>query len=108
MAVDYNKLIDDLKVGKELAKNASQGEDGGSANLDFVYLKLKGAREKKVKEAFEKAGLDTHKTRYFGIPVYSVNGISGGQGNANVRATEAMKKYLDGEGWDVGIIYILD
>lgn len=108
MKIDWNKLVDDLKVAKSLAEEASKGEDGGTCNLDFVYIKLPRAREKKVQEVFESAGLRTYKFSYYGGTYYSIGGIRGGQGNANVRSTSAVREYLQQQGWDVGIVYIMN
>lgn len=108
MKFDWNKLVADLKVAKGLAEEASKGEDGGTANLDYVYIKLPRARESKVQKVFEEAGLRTYKGERFGIAHYSIGGIRGGQGNANVRATEAVRAYLQQQGWEVGIVYIMD
>lgn len=47
MTIDWNKLVDDLKIAKGIAEEASKGEDGGTANLDYVYIKLPRAREKR-------------------------------------------------------------
>lgn len=108
MAIDWNKLVDDLKTAKRIAEEVSKGEDGGTANLDYVYIELPRAREKKVQEIFEKAGLYTRKRTWYGGTHFSIGGIRGGQGNANVRATEAVRDYMKSQGWDVGIICIAD
>jgi hypothetical protein len=108
LKIDWAKLTEDLKVAKSLAEEALKGEDGGTCNMDYVYIKLPRARGKKVIEVFEAVGLRTSKRNYYGGVHYSVGGIRGGQGNANVRATNAVKKYLVEQGWDVGIIYIMD
>ena len=106
---NWNKLIEDLKVAKKLAREASKWEDGGTANLDYVYIRLPYARERKVKEVLEEAGLYVSKVShpYYGMH-FKIVGVCGGQGNANIRANNAVKDYLKSQGWEVGIIYITD
>ena len=106
--VDWDKLVEDLKIGKELAELAAQGEDGGSANLDTVYIRLPRQRESKVMKAFEKAGLRAMKRNYLGSVIYIIDGIRCGIGNSNYRATQAMYKYLKEQGWDVSVLYTVD
>lgn len=54
------------------------------------------------------AGLYTYKRTWYGGTHFSIGGIRGGQGNANVRATVAVRDYMKSQGWDVGIICIAD
>ncbi len=107
MKYDYKKLTEDLKRAKEAGMIASKGEDGGTANLDRVTLRLPGAREQKVIEAFEAAGLYTSgRTEWIGLR-YFING-PGGQGNSRVRANEAMRKVLEEAGYNVLIYHQMD
>ncbi|WP_315793214.1 hypothetical protein [Paenibacillus sp. BIC5C1] len=56
--MNYTKLTDDLKQAQKAVTEAVAGtKDGGTANLDKVFLILPRAREVKVLEAI-KAALD--------------------------------------------------
>ncbi len=107
MKYDYKKLTEDLVQAKAAGEVAARGEDGGTANLDRITIKLLGAREQKVIEAVEAAGLHTMgKTEWIG-PRYFISG-PGGQGNSRVRANEAMRKVLEEAGYNVLIFHKMD
>lgn len=54
----YEKLTADLLIANQAASEAIKNKsDGGTANLDAVFLTIKGARETLVLEAIKKAGL---------------------------------------------------
>lgn len=102
MAVNYQKLTEDLIKARIAAEEVGKGEDGGSANLDTLTIKLSRAREEKVKEAARNAGLSASKVdwlgpRFFVFPPRSCCG----QGNSRVRATEAMHRALKEAGYEV-------
>jgi hypothetical protein len=98
--IDYKKLTANLIKAKEAAEEAAKGEDGGSANLDTMTIKLPRANEKKVIEAVQAAGLHASKINWIGLR-YFIYPPACGQGNSRVRATEAMKKVMQEAGWDV-------
>lgn len=106
--IDHNKLIEDLKIGKQLAEVAAQGDDGGTCNLDAVYIKLDRTPEKVAQDWFKQAGLHTYKTTVYGAKVFFIGGFSSGQADSNYRAVEALYKYLRECGWDVGVWYQMD
>lgn len=107
MATDYKKLTEDLIKAKLAGEEAAKGEDGGTANLDTMTLKLPRANEKKVIEAVKKAGLYTSgRSEWLGSR-YFISG-PGGQGNSRNRAVEAMSKVMRDAGWDVLIYYQMD
>lgn len=108
MATDYKKLTEDLIKAKEAAIEAAKGNDGGTANLDTMTLKLPGARESKVIEAVEAAGLYTSgRSEWLGIR-YFIPPPTGGQGNARNRAVEAMAKVMKEAGWNELTYYQMD
>lgn len=106
--MDYKKLTEDLKQAKELARIASQGEDGGTANLDSFVLRLPRVRESKVLEAIKEAGCYCRKkTDWFGA-CYFISCGYGGQGNAQTRAVTAMEKFMTKQGYKADIFYKVD
>lgn len=106
--MDYKKLTEDLKQAKELARIASQGEDGGTANLDSFVLRLPRVRESKVLEAIKEAGCYCRgKTDWFGA-CYFISCGYGGQGNAQTRAVTAMEKLMTKQGYKADIFYKVD
>ncbi|OZV12289.1 hypothetical protein CIW83_09320 [Tissierella sp. P1] len=107
MDTDYKKLTEDLIQARLAAEKAAEGEDGGTANLDTMTIKLPRANEKKVIEAVKKAGLYTRGRRDWLGPRYFISG-PGGQGNSNTRAVEAMTKVMREAGWNVLIYYQMD
>lgn len=107
MATDYKKLTEDLIQARLAAEKAAKGDDGGSANLDTMTIKLLNAREKKVVDAISKAGLRCAKTDWLG-PRYFIYPSKCGQGNSRNRAVEAMTEVMEKAGWDVLIFYQMD
>ncbi|MBU2701115.1 hypothetical protein Ga0466249_002226 [Sporomusaceae bacterium BoRhaA] len=109
MKIDYEKLLVDLKKAKVAAiEAAGLGDDGGTANLDSLVLRLPGAREKKVLEVIRTAGLYCREKGEWLGPCYFISHGCGGQGNRNTRAVEAMDKSLEAAGWHTGIYYRMD
>ena len=109
MKIDFEKLLVDLQKAHIAAKEAAKsGNDGGTANLDSLALRLPRARETKVLEVIRDADLYCrHKSNWLG-PCYFISHGCGGQGDRNTRAVEAMKKSLTTDGWDVMIYYQMD
>lgn len=107
MAINYLKLTDDLIKAKNACMESAKGEDGGSANLDTLYLSIPRAREEKVIEAIKHAGLHGKKTAYYGTK-YFIYPVGVGQGNSRYRGVQAMKRIMASEGWDVNVFYKTD
>lgn len=106
--IDFDKLVQDLIVGKQIAEYAAQGDDGGSCNLDHVYIHIPKIREATVKNEFLRAGLHANKSTYWGSPAYAIGGFKSGQGDSNYRAVQALYEYLKKCNWDVGVWYQMD
>ena len=107
----YTKITNDLKLSDELASKAIEGcDDGGSANLDFVLLKLPYLREAKVVEAITNAGLYCFGKSDFGYlgTGYSITPNGVGQGNTRSIGVEVMCDSLKELGYDATIVYIAD
>lgn len=107
MATDYKKLTEDLIRARLAAEEAAKGEDGGTANLDTMTISLPHARENKVIEAVEKAGLSCSKIDWLG-PRYFIYPPKCGQGNSRYRAVQAMAKVMREAGYDVLVYYQVD
>lgn len=106
--MDYKKLQDTLKKAREASIEAGKGEDGGTANLDCVFLRLPHARGDKVLEAIRNAGLYCRKkTKWMGVG-YMISPVGCGIANSRARAMEAMKKVLEDNGYDVTGYYQMD
>lgn len=101
MATDYKKLTEDLIKARLAAEEAANGEDGGTANLDTMTIKLPRANEKKVIEAVRAAGLYTRGRREWIGPRFFISPPPCGQGDSRVRATRAMANVMREAGWDV-------
>jgi hypothetical protein len=98
--MDYKKLAEDLIKARLAAEEAAKGEDGGTANLDTMTIRLHRANEKKVIEAVKAAGLHTLGKRQWLGPCYFIGPPNCGQGNSRVRATEAMEKVMKEAGYE--------
>lgn len=96
------KLTEDLKAANQVASKAIEGmNDGGSANLDCVFLRVMRIRESKVLEAIRNAGLYCRKkTKWIGQG-YMIRPTGTGQGDTNYVAVRTMTAYLRDRGWDV-------
>ena len=99
--MDYKKLTEDLIKARLAAEEAGKGEDGGTANLDTMTLRLPRANEKKVIEAVKAAGLHTQGRSERIGPCYFIGPPACGQGNSRVRATKAMHKVMEDAGYYV-------
>ena len=99
--MNYKKLTEDLIKAKLTAIEAGKGEDGGTANLDTMTIRLPQEIEKKVIEAVKAAGLYTSGRNNWIGPCYFIGPPPCGQGNARVRATEAMHKVMKEAGYEV-------
>lgn len=98
--IDYKKLTADLIKARVAAEEAAKGEDGGTANLDTMTIKLPNAFEASVLKAVKAAGLYASKRKWLGSR-YFIYPPKCGQGNSRVRATEAMRNVMREAGWDV-------
>ncbi|NVZ45090.1 hypothetical protein HX780_06540 [Pseudomonas tolaasii] len=94
-----------LEAGKEAA--AAAPDDGGSANLDCVYLcDLKGIREKTLHGAGIEGHMQpasTYRSRGFHLPA-----PFSGQGNRRYAGVQAMSKSLTADGVPHSIRYQMD
>ncbi|WP_454839649.1 hypothetical protein [Pseudomonas hormoni] len=93
-----------IEVGKATAEAAP--DDGGSANLDRVYIRVGLLRE----ATLDKAGITgwmqaatTYHSRAFHL-----SAPFAGQGNRRYAGVQAMYKSLKAEGVDCGVWYQMD
>lgn len=111
MAVSLIKLTKDLRYANNCAcEAASSSGDGGTANLDSVFLRIPRLREKAVLEAISNAGLYCSGKRqwsFMGNGYFLQPSVSG-QGNRRTKGVEVMKAKLSELGWDVCVLYQMD
>ncbi|MBG9788552.1 hypothetical protein [Brevibacillus laterosporus] len=101
MATNYDKLFKDLKEANEIAcQTVAQVTDGGSANLDSVFLIIPRAREISVLDAIERAGLYCLGKREWIGKGYFITPTCGGQGDKRAKAVNVMAKTLNDLGWE--------
>jgi len=106
--MDYKKLEQDLIKAKNAGVEAAKGEDGGTANMDSVFLCLPKTREIKVLEAIKNAGLYCRKkTKWIGVG-YMISPVKCGQGNSRARAQKAMLDSLESDSYKVLGFYKMD
>lgn len=101
MSFDGKKLTSDLIAANKAASEAIKGmPDGGSANLDSVFLSVPRAQETKVLEAIRNAGLYcTGKRQWIGAG-YFITPTGAGQGDTRYKAVQVMTQHLREAGWD--------
>ncbi|WP_337033228.1 hypothetical protein [Paenibacillus illinoisensis] len=99
--MDYEKLTDDLKAAqREVWLVTGEMEDGGTANLDKVFLTLPRAREAKVLEAIRNAGLYCRAKRRWIGDGYMMT-VSNGQGDVNTKAVTVFVAEMERRGYQV-------
>jgi hypothetical protein len=100
--MDYLKLTKDLREANQVAMEvAEKSDDGGSANLDSVFLMIPRVREERVLGAIKTAGLYCRGKRKWIGQGYMITPTTGGQGNKRSLGVGAMYKHLKSAGWDV-------
>jgi hypothetical protein len=102
LAFSATKLTADLIFANKAACDAVENiSDGGTANLDSVFLRVPRIRETVVLEAIKKAGLYCRAKRRWIGEGYMITPTTGGQGDKRSIGVEKMKEYLKSQGWDV-------
>lgn len=98
--MDYKKLSQDLREAHKAAQEATESvADGGTANLDKVFLILPRAREAKVIEAIKAAGLYCRGKRRWIGDGYMLT-VSNGQGDINTKAVTVFTAELNERGYE--------
>lgn len=98
----YRKLAEDLKAALAYGLEMKGDDDGGTCNFDAPSLHLPGWQRKKV-EAAEYAGLGCFVWNLWGSKSYVFSlpmGRGVGQGMTRTKAAEAMREYLEKQGYD--------
>ena len=105
----YEQLTHDLDIANHEAIILTIGmDDGGTCNLDSVFLRLPRYNEEKTLAAIQAAGLHGYKTKWFGSVGYMLNPNVGGQGNLRSKGMEIMQKHLQNKGYDASGFYQMD
>lgn len=92
MAIDYKKLTVTAKKACEKSSEAAKGDNGGTCNMDAVFLVLPGASEEKTITALKNGGFNAYKTKFMGSPCFMLIPPCCGQGDSRVRACRAIDK----------------
>lgn len=111
MAASLIELTKDLRYANLCACEAARNsDDGGTCNLDSVFLTIPRLREKAVIEAISNAGLYCSGKRQWSFMGngYFLNPTVSGQGNRRTKGVEVMKNKLSELGWDVSVFYQMD
>lgn len=100
--MDWQKLIRDLRDANKAAKEAAEAvSDGGSANLDSVFLRIPRQQEIGVLKAIQEAGLYCRrKTDWIGKGYMITPSHDGGMGGKREKAVTVMVDELTKRGWD--------
>ncbi|MDR3560509.1 MAG: hypothetical protein P4N59_03565 [Negativicutes bacterium] len=99
----YSKLTEDLRTVQQVVDLlTADSEDGGTCNLDAVFIRLPRYNEEKTNEAIHAAGLSGFKCRHswFGTG-FIVNPNTSGQGNRRARAATVMYNELKSKGYEL-------
>lgn len=109
MAFDAKKLTENLIAANKAASEAIKGmADGGSANLDRVFLTIPRVPEAKVLRAIHAARLNcSGKHKWIGMG-YFITPSGVGQGDTRYTAVKIMTKHLQDAGWDAMTFYMTD
>lgn len=95
------KLTNDLMEANKAATEAIRGmKDGGTANLDRVFLRIPRIPEAKVLEAIRAAGLYCSGKRMWISLGYMITPTNVGQGDTRTKAVTVMYQHLEKCGWD--------
>ena len=110
MPYNFEKLTAAVTAAMQAGQTAadSKPDDGGTCNMDAVILRIPRINEQKVVEAMAAAGVHTRKDTWWHGPGYMINPTSGGQGDRNTRAAEAIAKSLKEAGYDAMMHYQMD
>ncbi|MEC0110441.1 hypothetical protein P4H27_26070 [Paenibacillus taichungensis] len=99
--MDYTKLTEDLKASHKAVQEAVVGtKDGGTANLDKVFMTLPRAREAKVLEAIRDAGLYCRAKRRWIGEGYMIT-VNGAQANVRERSVTLFVAEMERRGYQV-------
>jgi len=93
-----------IEAGKVAA--AAAPDDGGSANLDRVYLRVGLLREKTLHDSGLQGWMQAASTYH--ARAFHLDAPFGGQGNRRYTGVQAMYKSLTADGVDCGVWYQMD
>ena len=93
-----------IEAGKVAA--AAAPDDGGSANLDRVYLRVSLLREKTLHDAGLQGWMQSASTYH--ARAFHLTAPFDGQGNRRYAGVQAMYKSLIAESVDCGVRYQMD
>ena len=104
------QLERDLERVREVAAEAVEGvEDGGTCNLDCVFLRTgRNCRIKRRTKALDEV-IDGTRSGWLGQTGYLMGiGAQHGQANRRTKAVQAALSFLREQGWDVSLYSQMD
>lgn len=101
---EAQKLIDTLKKAKAYALQ-STADDGGTCNLDHVYLRIKNLTEKQAKEIENASGVRLSK---WNAGEWHFYGYTQGQANRRTDMAERFNRIMRASGYNTFIYYQMD
>lgn len=110
MAIDFNKLKNDLCKAQSKINEITDHEDGGSCNFDTCVIYL-GRKSQKTLKCLSDLGLCS-KIRPISSKFWSgwwfINFDVIGQGNCRTRMVECGARFLSSLGWQTDVYYQMD
>lgn len=104
-----DQLTEAFRAAKDAALAVQGEDDGGTANLDSLFLYTRrGLRTGVVEGAAANAGVTVRRHDSSWWRGWFVGGVSCGQGAMNSRMVEAAAKAMQEHGEDVGVYYAID
>ena len=102
--IELNQLDRTISEAKKYAREQIEGEpDNGSCNFDHVVIKIGRTMQTNIDAMVNRGWKDYGCKNYLHISTPNV-----GQANRNTKCAEAMRDYLQNEGYDCYVHYQLD
>jgi hypothetical protein len=107
--VNYDHLKQTASEAAKKSIEMAKGEDGGTCNLDAVFLEIPGVRKyDKVIETLRAGGINSYKKKWLGCTGLLMMPVGCGQANSRVRACDAIKEVFSKAGYSVMGYYMMD
>lgn len=106
----YDKLTEILTKAVEKAKEVAETtDDGGTCNLDHCIVFLKNYNKEKTLKAITDSGLTGYKTKtWCGTPCFALSNPVFAQGFRRTEQAEAIRDFLNKNGYEASVNYIID
>lgn len=108
MAFDYKRLTETATEARKQATEAAKGDDGGTCNMDSIFLCLKRVNEEETNKALNAGGISSYKTTWMRSTGFMMSPGPCGQANSRVRACKAVKQVFQAAGYEVYDFCMMD